>query len=267
MADATQIHQVIMNLSTNAYHSMMDTGGTLKISLKSIEANQAMVRKIPKLELKTYICTTVQDNGHGMDKQTLTRIFEPFFTKKEVGVGSGLGLSVVHGIVSSYEGAITADSEVGKGTTFNIYLPQYSSGDSDNNLKRKRVQKGKEHILFVDDEEEITFMGKRMLESLGYSVNVHTKSLTALEEFTSNPGIYDLLVTDQTMPHMLGTELIRKVRELKPGIKTIIITGYGDSISEEVKIMENIDAVVIKPLILSNFSNLIRKVLDNNQNE
>ncbi|MEA1898946.1 MAG: ATP-binding protein, partial [Bacteroidota bacterium] len=107
MADATQIHQVIMNLSTNAYHAMMDSGGTLKISLKAIEANQAMVRKIPKLELKTYICTTIEDSGHGMDKQTLIRIFEPFFTKKEVGVGSGLGLSVVHGIINSYEGAIT----------------------------------------------------------------------------------------------------------------------------------------------------------------
>ena len=104
-----------------------------------------------------------------------------------------------------------------------------------------------------------------MLESLGYSVSVHTKSLTALEEFTSNPGIYDLLVTDQTMPYMLGTELIRKVKELKPEIKTIIITGYGDSISEELKVMEKIDEVVIKPLILSNFSNLIRKVLDNNK--
>ena len=266
MADATQIHQVIMNLSTNAYHAMLDVGGTLKISLKAIEANQAMIRRIPKLELKTYICTTIQDTGHGMDKQTLTRIFEPFFTKKEVGVGSGLGLSVVHGIVSSYEGAITAESEVGKGTTFNIYLPQYSSKDSNNNLSRKKVQKGKEHILFVDDEEEITFMGKRMLESLGYSVSVHTKSLTALEEFTSNPSIYDLLVTDQTMPYLLGTELIRKVRELKPRIKAIIITGYGDSISEETKIKEKIDAVVIKPLILSNFSNLIRKVLDEKNN-
>ena len=110
-------------------------------------------------------------------------------------------------------------------------------------------------------------MSGRMLESLGYSVSVHTKSLTALEEFTSNPGIYDLLVTDQTMPYLLGTELIRKIRELKPGIKAIIITGYGDSISEEVKITEKIDAVVVKPLILSNFSNLIRKVLDQNKND
>ncbi|MEA1896829.1 MAG: response regulator, partial [Bacteroidota bacterium] len=144
--------------------------------------------------------------------------------------------------------------------------PFYDSSSYYNNLNRKKVQKGKEHILFVDDEEEITFMGKRMLESLGYSVSVHTKSLTALEEFTSNPGLYDLLVTDQTMPYLLGTELIRKVRELKPGIKAIIITGYADSISEEMKIMEKIDAVVIKPLILSNFSNLIRKVLDEKNN-
>ncbi len=264
MADSTQIHQVIMNLSTNAYHAMKEKGGTLKISLKTVRANKAMQRKIPKLELKTYLCTTVSDTGHGMDKVTLSRIFEPFFTKKEVGVGSGLGLSVVHGIVSSYDGAITVESEPGKGTVFNIYLPQYSAADNIKLNKDRIVQKGKEHILFVDDEEEITFMGKRMLESLGYTVNVHTNSLAALDDFTSDPTLYDLLVTDQTMPYMLGTELIRKARELKPAIKAIIITGFGDSITEEEKIKKGIDAIVVKPLILSSFSNLIRKVLDNN---
>lgn len=262
MADATQIHQVIMNLCTNAYHSMMDKGGTLKISLVIVEADNTMVRKIPKLEIGTYLCITIADTGHGMDSQTLSRIFEPFFTKKEVGVGSGLGLSVVHGIISSYDGAITVESNVGKGTIFKIYLPQHSADTDESKKNGSKIEKGKEHILFVDDEVEITYMGKRMLESIGYKVSIHTKSLTALEDFISNPKKYDLVVTDQTMPYMLGTDLIERMREFRPNIRAIIITGFGDSISEETAKDKGIDAVVIKPLILSNFSNLIRKVLD-----
>ncbi|MDX2444211.1 MAG: ATP-binding protein [Bacteroidales bacterium] len=262
MADGTQIHQVIMNLCTNASHAMMETGGTLKVNLSTVKADRETVRKTPKLKLGTYVCVSVTDSGHGMDKQTLGRIFEPFFTKKEVGSGSGLGLSVVHGIVNSFDGAITVESEPNKGATFKVFLPQHGEGQDSSQKVGEQNTKGREHIIFIDDEEEITFMGKRMLEGLGYTVNIHTKSIEALKDFTTDPDRYDLIVTDQTMPYMLGTDLIEKFKEIRPDIRAIIITGFGDSITEEVAKDKGIDAIVIKPLILSKFGTLIRKILD-----
>lgn len=262
MADATQIHQVVMNLCTNAYHSMRETGGTIKIELFVTKVTRETVQKHTNLKIGTYVCTSIKDTGHGMDEKTISRIFEPFFTKKEVGEGSGLGLAVVHGIINSYDGAIIVESEQKKGSDFTIYLPQYSEGQETSEKTSGKVRKGNEHILFIDDEEEITFMGKRMLEGLGYSVSIHTKSLTALEDFMSNPKKYDLVVTDQTMPYMLGTDLVSRFKEIRPDIKAIIITGFGDSITEEVAKDKGINAIVIKPLILSKFSTLIRKILD-----
>ena len=262
MADSTQIHQIIMNLCTNASHAMAEFGGTLKIELSSADINRSMVRKVPKLKVGSYVCLSISDTGHGMDKETMQRIFEPFFTKKEVGTGSGLGLSVVHGLVNSFNGAITVDSKPEKGTKFTIYLPQHGETKSKKIMDLDKMKKGKEHILFIDDEEEITFMGKRMLESLGYKVTIHTSSLAALEDFVSNPNLYDLIVSDQTMPNMLGTDMVEKMKQLKPDLKAVIITGFGDSITEEVGKDKGINAIVIKPLILSKFSNLIRKILD-----
>ena len=262
MADSTQIHQIIMNLCTNASHAMAEFGGTLKIELSSTDINRSMVRKVPKLKVGNYVCVSISDTGHGMNKETMQRIFEPFFTKKEVGTGSGLGLSVVHGLVNSFNGAITVDSKLEKGTKFTIYLPQHGETKSKKILGIDKMKKGKEHILFIDDEEEITFMGKRMLESLGYKVTIHTSSLAALEDFVSNPNLYDLIVSDQTMPNMLGTDMVEKMKQLKPDLKAVIITGFGDSITEEVAKDKGINAIVIKPLILSKFSNLIRKILD-----
>ncbi|UCG28218.1 MAG: response regulator [Bacteroidales bacterium] len=263
LADATQIHQIIMNLSTNALHSMSGKGGVFEVSLKPVEINSKYSRTIANLEHGSYARIRVRDGGIGMTIETRERLFEPFFTNKEVGVGSGLGLSVVHGIVKSYNGAITVDSEPGKGATFDIYLPQYGKGSSRKRQPADKVIKGKEKILFVDDEEEITFMGKKMLESLGYTVDIKTDSLVALEEFRSDPDNYDLLVTDQTMPNMVGTELVKKLREIRPDLKVIIITGYSDSISNEMVEKEGINQLIIKPLILSDFSKIIRRVLDN----
>ena len=262
LADSTQIHQILMNLCTNASHAMTETGGTIKIELSTTEVNRNLVKKVPKLKVGSYVCLSVSDTGHGMDKETMERIFEPFFTKKEVGSGSGLGLSVVHGLVNSFNGAITVDSKPGKGTQFTIYLPLHGETRSKKIIDLDKMKKGKEHILFIDDEEEITFMGKRMLESLGYKVTIYTNSLAALEDFVSNPNLYDLIVSDQTMPNMLGTDMVAKMKQLRPNLKAVIITGFGDSITEEVAKDKGINAIVIKPLILSKFSNLIRKILD-----
>jgi len=264
LADATHMHQIIMNLCTNASYAMMNTGGILDVKLDVISADRSLIKLVPNLKKGEYVRLTLSDTGHGMDNKTKERIFEPFFTRREVGSGSGLGLSVVHGIVNNYGGAITVDSTVGKGTTFTIYLPQYGKTPVNNDFLNKTITKGNEYILFVDDEQEITFMGKKMLENLGYKVTIKTDPLSALEEFKMNPGQYSLLVTDQTMPKMFGTELAARMKEIRPGLKVIIITGYIDKISEDMITEKGISEIIMKPLILSDFSKVIRKVLDEN---
>ncbi|MFO7933692.1 MAG: ATP-binding protein [Bacteroidales bacterium] len=262
LADSTQMHQIIMNLCTNAYHSMMNEGGMLRVKLDKTEIDGKQMIGSVKLQKGTYVRLTISDTGHGMDQRTMERIFEPFFTKKEVGSGSGLGLSVVHGIVSNYNGAIQVESTPGKGSTFIIYLPQHSEEEIPEEDTSRKIKKGNGSILFVDDEKEITFMGKRMLESLGYTVDIRTNGQTALEEFKKDPDKYDLLVTDQAMPKMPGTELIGKVKQIRPDLKTIIITGYYDSIPRgDIERLE-IEDIISKPLILSEFSELIGKVLN-----
>jgi len=256
------LHQIIMNLCTNAVHAMKDQGGILELSLKAMAITGKMAKEIPNLKKGKYIILTISDTGHGMDSVTRKRIFEPFFTKKEVGSGSGLGLSVVHGIVNNYDGAITVESEPGTGTIFTLYLPEYEDDGLESSVASRKVAKGDEYILFVDDEQEITFMGKRMLENLGYKVTVMTDSLAALDEFSSNPNLYSLLVTDQTMPRMLGTELAARVKKIKPEIKIIIITGFVDNLTNEMITEIGISELVIKPLVFSDFSKTIRRVLD-----
>lgn len=261
LADSTQMHQIIMNLCTNAYHAMMNTGGVLSVSLDKQSVGARQISGSGKIQKGNYVRLIIADTGHGMDKRTMERIFEPFFTKKEVGSGSGLGLSVVHGIVSNYNGAIEVESQPGKGSKFIIYLPQHSEHlDLEVDVTHK-VKKGKGSILFVDDEKEITFMGKRMLESLGYTVDIKTDSQTALQDFKKNPEKYDLLVTDQAMPKMTGTELIGEIKQIRPDLKSIIITGYRDSIPVHAMQQYGIVNIISKPLILSEFSDLIGNVL------
>lgn len=262
LADSTQMHQIIMNICTNAYHAMMGSGGTLSVKLDKVNVGSRPVKGTAKIQKGTYVRLTVSDTGHGMDKRTIERIFEPFFTKKEVGSGSGLGLSVVHGIVNNYNGTIDVQSEPGKGSTFMIYLPQHSEQIVSHKDSEHKIKKGNGSILFVDDEKEITFMGKRMLESLGYSVDIKSDSMDALADFKRDPYKYDLLVTDQAMPKMMGTELIGKLKQIRPDLKSIIITGYQDSIPNDAIEQYGVADIISKPLILSEFSELIGKVLD-----
>jgi CheY-like chemotaxis protein len=240
---------------------MMRNGGVLSIRLDKINVGSEQIDSGLKIQKGTYVRLTVSDTGHGMDKRTVKRIFEPFFTKKEVGSGSGLGLSVVHGIVTNYSGSIEVESEPGKGSVFRIYLPQYSEEYVPTNGHPQKMKKGSGSILFVDDEKEITYMGKRMLESLGYTVEIKSDSEEAFLEFKKSPDKYDLIVTDQAMPKMMGTELITKIKEIRPDLKSIIITGYQDSLPAHTKENLNISEIISKPLILSDFSELIRKVL------
>ena len=264
LADPTHIHQIVMNLCTNANHAMLKSGGILDVRLEAVKIDQKSAEKIQNLKKGEYIRLTISDTGHGMDIKTKERIFEPFFTRKEVGSGSGLGLSVVHGIINNYGGAIVVDSTPGKGTTFMIYLPKYGADLLESDKSEKKPIKGDEYILFVDDEPEITFMGKKMLENLGYKVSITSNSISALEEFKKDPDRYSLLVTDQSMPNISGTELAIMMKKIRPGLRVIIITGYADNLSEEVLSQCGISEVILKPMILDDFSKVIRKVLDNN---
>jgi signal transduction histidine kinase/ActR/RegA family two-component response regulator len=264
LADPTHIHQIMMNLCTNANHAMMKTGGILNVKLDAVRIDQKTADKIPNLKKGEYIRLTISDTGHGMDLKTKERIFEPFFTRKEVGSGSGLGLSVVHGIINNYGGAIVVDSIPGKGTTFMIYLPKYGDDALESDKSDKKPLKGDEYILFVDDEPEITFMGKKMLENLGYKVTISSNSVSALEEFKRDPDRYSLLVTDQSMPEISGTELAIMMKEIRPGLRVIIITGYADNLSDESLSESGISEVILKPMILDDFSKIIRRVLDKN---
>ncbi|MCB8998559.1 MAG: response regulator [Bacteroidales bacterium] len=264
LADPTHIHQIVMNLCTNANHAMMKTGGVLEVRLDAIKLDQKAA-KAANLKRGDFIRLIISDTGNGMDIKTKERIFEPFFTSKEVGSGSGLGLSVVHGIVNNYGGSIVVESSPGEGTSFTIYLPKFGDDSSDAGKLEKKPLKGDEHILFVDDEAEITFMGKKMLENLGYKVTIESNSISALEEFRKNPGKYSLLVTDQSMPRMTGTELTEEIRKIRPDLKVIVITGYADNMNEDLISQYNISEVILKPMILSDFSKAIRRVLDSNQ--
>ena len=261
LADATQMHQIIMNLATNALHAMKASGGELSVKLDLVKVGVRPIKGTAKIQMGTYVRLIISDTGHGMDKRTIERIFEPFFTKKEVGSGSGLGLSVVHGIVNNYNGTIVVESKPGEGSKFMIYLPQHTEGIIPQRDVTQKIKKGRGSILFVDDEKEITFMGKRMLESLGYTVDIKSDSQEALADFKEHPEKYDLLVTDQAMPKMLGTELIGNMRQIRPDLKSIIITGYQDSIPKDAIKQFGIADIISKPLILSEFSELIQKVL------
>ncbi len=261
LADASQMHQIIMNLFTNSYHAMLEKGGSLKVKLFAKELGSRDVKRSSKAKKGTYICLMVSDTGHGMDKQTKDRIFEPFFTSKEVGRGSGLGLSVVHGIVNNNDGFIEVDSKRGVGTTFRIYFPQHSGSPVSPKTGITKKNMGNGCILFVDDEKEITYMGKKMLETLGYTVDIRTDGITALGEIKKDPAKYDLLVSDQSMPKMLGTELITEAKKIKPDLKSIIITGYHESLPEDAKSKLGISEIFLKPLILSDFSKHIHDIL------
>ena len=218
IADSTQIHQVAMNLMTNAYHAMENEGGKLEVTLKEVElgiddlTDQSMTPG-------AYVCLTVADTGPGMDTSVISRIFEPYFSTKEIGKGTGLGLAVVHGIVKSYNGDIKVYSETGEGTAFHVYLPviksQVETGEADAGAP---VPKGTERILLVDDEDPIIRMEKQMLERLGYDVTERTSSIEALEAFRASPDKFDLVITDMTMPNMTGIQLSQRLLEIRPDI-------------------------------------------------
>ncbi|KAA3615349.1 MAG: PAS domain S-box protein [Calditrichaeota bacterium] len=261
-ADPTQMHQVVMNLCTNAFHAMENTGGTMTLELKEVQFDAGMRKLHPNLKGQNYVNLRVTDTGVGMDPVTVERIFEPFFSTKQVGKGTGLGLSVVHGIVRSHQGDITVYSEKNKGTAFNIYLPLMQGKDKKYGKIAKSVQSGNERILLVDDEKMIVQMFKQMLQQYGYTVYDYSSSVAALEAFREMPEKVDLLISDLTMPTMTGLDLAREIKTLRTDLPIILITGYSESVSDDITERYGIKTVLTKPIIMAEITDAIRKIFD-----
>jgi phosphate/phosphite/phosphonate ABC transporter binding protein len=263
LADPTQIHQIVMNLCANASHAMRNNGGTLGISLNDVQHDSTAGTCNLDLQNGPYVKITVRDTGQGMDPLTMERIFEPYFTTKGPGEGTGLGLAVVHGIVKSLGGALDVHSQVGEGTTFHVYLPTLDApGSILEEGSGTDLPVGKEHILLIDDERELLEIGDAMLTRLGYRVTTRTSAVEALELFRNKQGAFDLIISDQTMPNLTGTELAEQCRRIRPGFPVILCTGYSEGISEEGARERGIGALLMKPVAAEDLATAIRKVLD-----
>jgi PAS domain S-box-containing protein len=261
-ADPTQIHQILMNLCANASHAMQERGGKLTINLTEEHLDPEATGKFYDLNHGPYLKLTVSDTGHGIDAETMDRIFEPYFTTKKTGEGTGMGLAMVHGIVKSYDGNITVESEQGKGTTFNVYLPRIEADVSPGEEPSVQPPTGTERLLLVDDEKAAVDVMQTMLEKLGYKVTARTSSIEALEAFRNNPQEFDLVITDQTMPNMTGKDLARELKSNRPEIPVILCTGFSEQIDEEKAKGMGISAFVMKPIIIQEIAKTIREALD-----
>ena len=261
LADPTQVHQILMNLCSNAAHAMEPGGGTMTIAVQEVLIDKPLTFDSGRLLPGEYVELAVSDTGTGIGPDVRSRIFDPYFTTKEVGKGTGMGLSIIHGIIKSYGGAVALDSVVGEGTTFRVYFPVVREEEKMEDFAAAPPQ-GRERILFVDDEEVLTKMGKFMLERLGYTVTVCNSSSEALAAFTEDPGRYDLVITDQTMPGMTGTELACRLLQQRPGLPIILCTGYSHLVDEESAKQFGIKGFAWKPLSRSVIGGLIRLVLN-----
>ncbi len=250
LADPTQLHQILMNLCTNAAHAMRETKGELKVSLVPVEIKPRDALIIHHgLTPDMYLKLTVSDTGAGIAPDIMDRIFDPFFTTKKPGEGTGMGLSVVYGIIKGYNGTITVESELDKGTEFHVYLPLLMETKSEQEIdKTVFIAGGKERVLFVDDEENLVLLGKDMLTGLGYEVVGRTSSVEALEVFRVKPRYFDLVITDMTMPNMTGVDLAKDILMIRPDIPIILCTGFSDMISEEKAKNIGIRKFIMKPL-------------------
>ncbi len=234
LANPTAIHQVVMNLGTNAWHAMREKPGTLKVEMGVMEVDPDFAGAHPGLRPGRYVRLSVSDNGHGMDAATIERIYEPFFTTKSVGEGTGLGLAVVLGIMQNHDGIITVYSEPGAGTTFHLYFPVFETETAPPEPVSMPIPRGQgEHILFVDDEEALARVGTRMLERLGYRVTNKTNALEAVAAVRDRPDKFDLVVTDLTMPGLDGLKLGSQLLQIRPGLPIILTTGYSGAMTQE----------------------------------
>jgi CheY-like chemotaxis protein len=244
---------------------MREHGGILRIELLPVELDEATAAAHPDLSAGLWAKLTVSDTGLGMDEHTKDHMFEPFFTTREVGEGTGLGLSVVHGIVASHNGVILVDSKPDIGTTVTIYFPRVSSEPLPIEEPGEVDTRGNEYVLFVDDEADITGLGRNMLQKLGYRVTTASNGSEALEILREQPRAFDVLVTDQTMPNKTGLELIRAVREIRPDLPAILLTGFSETVTPEILKELNISSFLVKPLVGNEIGAAIRRALNKSQ--
>ena len=262
VADPTEIHQIIMNLCTNAAHAMDQTGGHLEIRLNALDIDAHSVLPYSGLEPGPHVLLSVRDTGPGIPADIIGRVFEPFFTTKGAGRGTGMGLSVAHGIVKRLKGDIRACSEPGRGAVFHVVLPRVREPLPQSRAEAQAPPRGHEPVLLVDDEQVLLDVGTQMLEALGYRVTAVRSPLEAWELFKKNPAAFDLVITDQTMPGLTGYELGQKLLELRKDIPVILCTGYSDLVTAESALAAGIKAFVIKPMNLLTLAETIRRALD-----
>jgi CheY-like chemotaxis protein len=261
LSNPVQIHQVLMNLCTNAAHAMRDKGGVLQVCLDHVQLPAREHSMMVDLQPGSYVRLIVRDTGHGIDPGIIDRIFDPFFTTKKM-EGTGLGLSVAYGIVRSHGGTINVQSALGKGSTFSVYFPRIEVEIEQKSEKPQPIHGGGERVLFVDDEPFLAEIGKEGLSALGYEVTVRTSSIEALNAFRTQPRKFDLVITDMTMPNMTGVQLANEILKVRPDIPIILCTGYSEMIDEKNSKKFGIRAFLMKPVLLEEISRTIRKVLD-----
>jgi PAS domain S-box-containing protein len=261
-ADPTQIHQIILNLGANAAYAMRESGGRLDLRLEKLEVDPGMAARQPELKAGPYCRLVVSDTGHGMSPDVLARAFDPFFTTKKPGEGAGMGLSVVHGIVKNHGGSISVYSEVGQGTTFNIYLPRMRGDLKTEDPSATPVLPGSGRILFVDDEESVVRSMQPLLERLGYEVTGTVNAQEALDLFKKDPTAFDLVITDQSMPHLTGDKLAAALQAIRPGIPIILSTGFSEVLREDEAKTKGIRDIILKPYSISEIAARILKALN-----
>ena len=262
MADSTQLHQVAMNLITNAYHAVDPDNGNISVQLKEVVLDsEAMAGR--DIKAGPYAVLKVSDDGCGIALGNMEKIFDPYFTTKEQGKGTGIGLSTVYGIIKEHGGDIQVYSELGKGTTFNIYLPlMMKASDSISSTPNESSPSGSEHILLVDDEAAIAKLERQVLERLGYRVTSRVSSLEALKAFKASPEAYDLVITDMSMPNMTGDRLAKELVSIRSDVPVIICTGFSDRMNPGQASEMGIKGFLMKPIVKSEMAQMIRRVLD-----
>jgi CheY-like chemotaxis protein len=263
LADPAQLNQVLMNLCTNAFHAMEKSGGTLTITLKERHRNKNNLPPLSYLAEGAYVQLLVKDTGFGIPSEDKSRVFEPYFTTKAVNKGSGMGLSIVHGIIRRFKGYIQIESEIGKGTAVYVCFPVSNMQNYDEENEVQELPTGKENILFIDDEEALANWGKSALQRLGYHVIVSNDSLEALKIFTDQQDFFDIVITDQTMPKLTGYDLAKQILKINSDIPIILCTGYSSILSEEKALSLGIKAFLYKPFRKHQIAKLVRNVLDN----
>jgi len=263
LADTSAIHQVIMNLGTNAWHAMRDKPGKVKVELAALVVDDVFASTHPDLQPGSYVRLSVSDTGCGMDRATLERIFDPFFTTKSSGEGTGLGLAVVHGIVKSHDGGISVYSHPGEGSTFHLFLPVYQDEAITLDSKATPIPLGNgQRILLVDDEESLVSVGKKILERLGYLVTAKTSVLEALTLFRDRPAQFDLVITDFAMPILDGSRFVRQLLQMQPRLPIILTTGYSGTLTSEAVRELGACELLIKPATIRALAEAVHRLLN-----